>query len=98
MSFMTVLWLGYIFHVRLQEVRWQLFLEVVNEVILLFICYHFVLLHHMIQDKETLISVGNSLQILIYALLSINTIVILRISFNGFNERIKRWCYKKNKS
>jgi hypothetical protein len=74
------MYIVYILEVRPHTDRFQTRAEVLNEVLLILICYHFVLFTNLIQDEEMLVSVGYSLVAHLCLLLAVNIGIMFGIN------------------
>ena len=74
---LTLLYLAYLFFAKVNESPWHLRLEVMNEVFLILICYHYVVFSLLYYLPTFQYRIGKSLFWLILALIATNTMVIL---------------------
>ena len=62
---------------KLHEFRWQMYLEALNELLLLMMCYHFILFHNLLSSAGLMNGVGLSFQSFVFLCIGINTMVII---------------------
>ena len=73
---------------------WQMKLEVINEVILILMCYHLVLFNLTTLDSNLIKQLDLSLRVHIFTLIGLNTLVIM---FNFVMKTIKKVKLRKMK-
>ena len=89
MTYTSLAYLCYISSVSFHESFLQQRVEVVNELILLLICYHFVLFADTVWEKSFREQVGTSTISCIGLLLAANTLLILLINAKSCKLKIK---------
>jgi len=98
----TLLFICYIANVRFHESTQQHRIEIVNELILVCLCYHFVLFADEMWEMSFREHVGSSTVVFVMLLLGLNTVIILFINARLIKLKIKAKCAvciaKKNKA
>ena len=100
--FTTLLFICYIANVRFHESTQQHRIEIVNELILVCLCYHFVLFADQMWEMSFRDHVGSSTVVFVMLLLGLNTVLILIINARLIKLKVKAKCAvftaKKNKA
>ena len=89
MAYPTLAYICFISHLNVHETPRQKNIEMMNEVILVGICYHFILFADPIWDEDLREAFGTSVVGFVLSLLGINTLIIIVVNI----QTIRRKCY-----
>lgn len=90
MIYSTIFYLAYITNMSFYETTSQRRVEVMNECILVAICYHFVIFANPSFKIETHEILGISVICFVCLLLTVNTILIAIVTFSATRQRCRR--------
>ena len=85
----TLLFICYISNVRFHESTQQQRIEIINELILICLCYHFVLFADQMWEMSFREHVGSSTVVFVLVLLGLNTMLILFINARLIKLKVK---------
>ena len=84
------LYIIYLQHVSPYDDSSTVTIETFNEVILLLICYHFILLTDLLSDPALKFKIGWSLVICVGLMISVNLIIIVVVSLRNLCDNLRR--------
>ena len=90
MIYSTIFYLTYITNMSFYETASQRRVEVMNECILVAICYHFVIFAIPSFKIETREILGTSVICFVCLLLTANTILIITVTFSATKQRLRK--------
>lgn len=76
----SILYIIYLHYVQPHDEESSVIIETINEVILLVICYHFILLTDLLSDPFVKFKIGLSLIICVCFMIALNLLIIVFVS------------------
>ena len=85
---MTLVYISFISHMSLHETPGQKQIEMMNEIILVGICYHFILFANPIWGDNMRDTIGTSVVGFVLGLLAINTLIIIGVNIQLISRKL----------